>query len=123
MDCSKNQTYPARMAPPFSGRLKVYVYDLPSHIAFQDGYFPGGWLCVGGALLLLLTDSVARMGYWGCCCNAGGASGGDAVPLALRGPLLLRLAEAQVCLLSLRRVSCRADFCTPWYAPSACSAP
>ena len=41
LDCSRNTTYQARPQPPYSGHLKVYVYDLPSEVAFQDGYFPG----------------------------------------------------------------------------------
>ncbi len=41
LDCSKNTTYQARPQPPYSGHLKVFVYDLPSEVAFQDGYFPG----------------------------------------------------------------------------------
>ena len=24
-------------------RLKIFIYDLPWHVAFQDGYYPGGW--------------------------------------------------------------------------------
>ena len=48
IDCSKNATFVAHQQPPYSGRLKVYVYDLPSHVAFQDGYFPGG--CAGQEL-------------------------------------------------------------------------
>ncbi len=40
--CTSQGAHKPQSAAPPPHRLRIYMYDLPSSVAFQDGYAPGG---------------------------------------------------------------------------------
>ncbi len=43
LGCTSRAAYKVRTEPTPAHRLRIYMYELPWGVAFQDGYVPGGW--------------------------------------------------------------------------------